>query len=402
MDPVTVVGLAASIVQLINATTKAIKYLNDVKEAPKDRARLAREATSLLALLIDLRYRVEEAESTDPWFAGVCSLGVEGGPLEQFKKAIEELAEKLKPEGGMRKFGKALLWTLDKNEIGNTLSRIERLKTLVGFALQKDHLADDHLEKIHRWLSAPDPSLNYNEARKKRQAISGAWFIGSKRFAEWKTQPDSFLWLHGIPGCGKTVLSCTIVEDILHYCNHDPTLAVAYFYFDFNDAEKQQHEKMIRSLITQLSIQSASTPRSLESLFSSKMNGMQQPVAGELLATLRQMVQEFDQTFIILDALDECKERQELLMDINEIARWKNRKLHMLATSRREKEIEEWLEPLINDREKICIQSALVNDDIRAYVHERLQTDWRLRRWQNKPEVQQEIQRTLMDKVDGM
>jgi hypothetical protein len=140
MDPVTAVSLAASIVQLINTTTKAIKYLNDVKDAPKDRATLAREVSSLLALFTDLRYRVEEAESMGAWFADVRSLGVEGGPLDQFKDAIEKLARKLRPEAGIKKFGKALIWTLHKNEISNILSKIERLKTLVSLALQKDHL----------------------------------------------------------------------------------------------------------------------------------------------------------------------------------------------------------------------------------------------------------------------
>jgi hypothetical protein len=140
MDPITAVGLAASIVQLIDATTKAIKYLNGVKDAPKERATLAREGSSLLALFIDLRYRVEEAKSTDTWFTGVRSLTGEGGPLGQFKDIMEELAKKLKPEAGIKKFGKALIWTLDKNEISNILSKIERLKTLVTLALQKDHL----------------------------------------------------------------------------------------------------------------------------------------------------------------------------------------------------------------------------------------------------------------------
>jgi hypothetical protein len=140
MDPITTVGLAASIVQLIDATTIAIKYLNDVTDAPKDRATLAREGSNLLPLLIDLRYRVEEADSTDPWFAGVRWLGVEKGPLNQFKDALEKLARKLKPETGIKKFGKALIWTLDKNEISNILSKIERLKTLLSLALQKDHL----------------------------------------------------------------------------------------------------------------------------------------------------------------------------------------------------------------------------------------------------------------------
>jgi hypothetical protein len=35
MDPVTVIGLVAGIVQLIDTTTKAIKYINDVKDAPR-------------------------------------------------------------------------------------------------------------------------------------------------------------------------------------------------------------------------------------------------------------------------------------------------------------------------------------------------------------------------------
>ena len=140
MDPVTVFSLVAGIVQLIDTTTKVIKYINDVKDAPRDRARLALEAASLLALLTDLKYRLEETKSTDPWFTGICSLGVEGGPLEQFNEAIDDLARKLKPEKSLKKLTKAVFWPLDKNEINNILTKIERLKTFVGLALQKDHL----------------------------------------------------------------------------------------------------------------------------------------------------------------------------------------------------------------------------------------------------------------------
>jgi hypothetical protein len=175
-----------------------------------------------------------------------------------------------------------------------------------------------------------------------------------------------------------------------------------YFYFDFNDVEKQQHEKMIGSLIVQLSTRSASTPQALESLFSSCMNGERQPTAEALLEILRHMLQGFDSIFAILDALDECKERLELLEDIEEMTGWRTGKLHMLATSRREKDIEESLMPLVSDKDTICIQSALVNSDIRAYTHERLQTDRRLKRWRKMPEVQQELEGALVGKADGM
>lgn len=140
MDPVTVVGFLVAVVQLIDVTSKVVTYFNDVKDAPKERAKLAREATGLLALFTDLRYRMEETASTDPWFSGLQSLGGEGGPLMEFKSAMEDIADKLAPPTRVVNLRRVLSWTLDKKEIGAILSKIERLKTLVGLALQKDHL----------------------------------------------------------------------------------------------------------------------------------------------------------------------------------------------------------------------------------------------------------------------
>lgn len=63
MDPVTAAGLLAAILQLVGATANAISYVNDIKDAPAERAQFAREASSLLALLTDLRYLIDESES---------------------------------------------------------------------------------------------------------------------------------------------------------------------------------------------------------------------------------------------------------------------------------------------------------------------------------------------------
>lgn len=43
MDPITVVGFLAAIVQLIDTTSKVVTYFNGVKNAPKERAKLTRE-----------------------------------------------------------------------------------------------------------------------------------------------------------------------------------------------------------------------------------------------------------------------------------------------------------------------------------------------------------------------
>lgn len=140
MDPLSVVSFIAAVVQLIDVTSKAVTYINDVKSAQKEQTKLAREVAGLLALLTDLRYHLEETSSTDPWFTGLLSLGEDGGLLAQFKGATEELADMLAPATGAVKVKRVLCWTLEKKGINAILMKIERLKTLVGLALQKDHL----------------------------------------------------------------------------------------------------------------------------------------------------------------------------------------------------------------------------------------------------------------------
>jgi len=260
---------------------------------------------------------------------------------------------------------------------------------------------DHQCDKICLWLSAPDPSTNYNKALEERQGGTGLWFVSSQTFDDWRTTPNSFVWLHGFSGCGKAILSSTIIEDILkRYPN--PTVAVLYFFFDFNDSEKQRQDKMLRSLITQLFLHGRGAPKALSSLYSYYHNGGRQPEPVALVTTLREIFEKFNQTFIILDALDECMDRHELLETLNSIVNWISDEIHLLATSRRERDIEPSLDLIVNDRSKIGIQTKPVDDDIRAYVRGRLHRDPKMRRWINQPEVQTEIEEALMDKAHGM
>jgi len=138
MDPLSA---TASIIAVLQLSNKVLEYLNDVKDASKDRAQCAIEISSLYSLLLNLRFRLDDGRSTDnkPWYAAVRALAVENGPLDQFKQALELLHTKM-TDGGIFKTGEALLWKFRKGEIASILARIERLKTLVEIALQMDHL----------------------------------------------------------------------------------------------------------------------------------------------------------------------------------------------------------------------------------------------------------------------
>lgn len=80
---------------------------------------------------------MEEADSTDPWYIGIRSLGGAGGPLKEFESTMEDLGDRLAPGKGLKKIGMGLCWTLLKKDVDTLLFKNERLKTLVGLALHK-------------------------------------------------------------------------------------------------------------------------------------------------------------------------------------------------------------------------------------------------------------------------
>ncbi|KAF2094687.1 HET-domain-containing protein, partial [Rhizodiscina lignyota] len=261
--------------------------------------------------------------------------------------------------------------------------------------------AAEKREAISRWLSPPDPSTNYQKGLRLRQADTGLWFLEREQYTTWRASPSSFIWLYGIPGCGKTVLSSTVIEDVLQHCENDPGKAAAYFYFDFNDLQKQSSELMTKSLVTQLSQQCIRIPPLLDSLFSSSNNGQRQPSIEALLDALRQMSEELPATYIILDALDECADREELMSTIETIASWQLESLHVIVTSRKEPDIENSLESFVDTCNIIPLQRTVVDEDIRKYVRHRISVDKKLKKWRSG-EMQKEIEVALMEGAHGM
>lgn len=192
--------------------------------------------------------------------------------------------------------------------------------------------------------------------------------------------------------------SSTILDEVKAQYKSNVTVAIAYFYFDFSAAEKQRHDKFTHSLVEQLAWQSPRALSCLESLFSRSEDGRKQPIQDNLEIVLQQMLDVFEETFIILDALDECKEREELLPLLESLTVLGTGKLHILATSRKERDIEEALESVVTGQ--ICLQSALVNLDIATHISERLQSEKRLRQWPAK--LRGEIKDSLMEGAQGM
>ena len=192
--------------------------------------------------------------------------------------------------------------------------------------------------------------------------------------------------------------SSTIIEDLILHCKAERTAVVAFFYFDFNNTENQSYSNALRSIIAQISAQYPETPSTLSNLYRASGDGTTQPLDAALLSALQQMLGQLSSCYIVLDALDEAGNRQEVLDFIQHIVEWKLPGVHLLVTSRRETDIEATLDPL--STQHLQMQHTLISRDISEFVQHRLSQDQRLRKWPES--VKDEIKITLANRADGM
>ncbi|KAF3009412.1 hypothetical protein E8E14_010117 [Neopestalotiopsis sp. 37M] len=292
-----------------------------------------------------------------------------------------------------------------KRKLGEFLSDVNDKLDTISTAVEdnKSDLQDDKERKrrlkITKWLAAPDVTSNLNRATEARHPGSGQRLINDEAYQEWRRRSNSFLWLHGIPGCGKTVLTSTIINDLRASpnCIH----ALYYFYFDFTDTRKQTFESCVRSLLSQMYHTSERGREEVDALYEFCNVGKDQPSNRSLQTSFANVIRS-SETWIVLDALDECKVRVDLLRWLRDL-RNEEAKIHVIATSRPEQDIEVTMKQLsCSQREKIAIDSDILEADIKSYVHEVIEKDVDFDTWKSMPKVREEIETSLVGKAHGM
>ena len=91
-----------------------------------------------------LRDRLDQADIDPASLSSVRSLSGPNGPVDQFRRLLEQLSSRLAPGKGKKKglseLGRSLAWPLKKEEIKAILGAPERQKSLFHLALQNDNL----------------------------------------------------------------------------------------------------------------------------------------------------------------------------------------------------------------------------------------------------------------------
>ena len=204
-------------------------------------------------------------------------------------------------------------------------------------------------------------------------------------------------------------ISSTVIQDIEVTCKTG-NASMAYFYFDFRDADKQRLRDLVSSLLTQLSAHLGHRCDILLDLYSAHEEGKNQPSDNALVECLKKMLALPHQlpTYLIIDALDESpttsgipSPRETVLELLEELVNLSLPSLHICVTSRPEIDIRNVLEPLTSRRVSLHDQSGQrkdIEDYVRSVVYSR--SEQIMRRW--KKEDKELVIETLSERADGM
>lgn len=179
----------------------------------------------------------------------------------------------------------------------------------------------------------------YKDKNPSRVSGTCNWFLDHPRYHKWLQDPQAkLLWVSADPGCGKSVLAKTLVDEQFMSLNSTATDNVCYFFFKDDDPSSRQPTNALASFLHQLFSQNHALIKhalpsfqrngnKLSALFKEQWNILLSATADPRAGT----------TVCIVDALDECEDAMQdsfvMLLQSLSSSR-ESRKLKFLVTGR--------------------------------------------------------------------
>ncbi|KAL3456145.1 ankyrin repeat-containing domain protein [Aspergillus heterothallicus] len=266
----------------------------------------------------------------------------------------------------------------------------------IGFEMTniKDAIRDIEDRDILQRLSDVDSGSDHARARSSRTATTGDWIMQEDAYKGWLDGGSQVLWLHGIPGCGKTILSSTVIDHLQQMNDQKQNVRVSYFYFDASDSRKASVDACVRNILRQLS--TPRVPDSVKGLYT-QGESRGQPTLGSALQALSEIIDSMDRVYLVLDAVDQCDDVSfclDILSAVKSLS-----KIRILMTSRPNLVIQHAVSTVAYA--SITLDASKVERDIRTFVADRLHNDPSLsKRWSK--DRKRLIQDTVVARSAGM
>ncbi|KAK1471312.1 hypothetical protein CABS01_16398 [Colletotrichum abscissum] len=193
------------------------------------------------------------------------------------------------------------------------------------------HQMTDQIDRARRtatlsWISDEPYEMHHKLTYSEVLEGTGQWILCDPTFLHWANESaSSILWLHGIPGSGKSKLTSVVVSQALQAFREKLAPAPVYFYCSRNPAEPGRSDptRILASIARQLS-----TPSSPSSVLEPAVAVFTQweetafasgPLhVDETKGLILQLLERYKEATVTvaIDALDECNPAtRDILLD---------------------------------------------------------------------------------------
>ncbi|KAK3490117.1 hypothetical protein B0T13DRAFT_451254 [Neurospora crassa] len=396
MDPLSFTASLVAVVGLAGEVAKICKsYIDGIKNHPREIRVIFIELTSLTSVLEGLKI-LREDDFEDAQI--IRQLRGHGGPIQGCQETIRNLH-------GLLNLNSASGTAAPGDEAVALLKAIATHKQTIGAALTASVLSEvqsmkarlDRAEqdRLHAWLVQINPSSNHNTANSLYETGTGDWIFRSQEWNLWvnKQSKERSLWIHGIPGAGKTILASHIIEHLTNTkCSGKVALVYYYCYHGHNQDETFS---FLRWLISQLCRKSDTVSSLTYGIYRSG----QDPNITKLLSALLAQLDSLDTVYVAVDALDESQQPRDRMLDVLRTLATDSRfrKIRLLTTSREYADIERVMAPVSLS---VPTSHEEVEKDIRVFVEGSISRSNSFKHWPN--DLKLEVVDALAKGAKGM
>ncbi|TLD33782.1 hypothetical protein PspLS_00694 [Pyricularia sp. CBS 133598] len=290
------------------------------------------------------------------------------------------------------------VWNNFRSRFQHKIDDLQRLKELVDRLAAQLHISHYEADRVSmeiywaklfaelaesrkRWINAPVVIGDHEEQIRVREELEkatkkrmGRWILDHKEVQSW-LGPDvprsSIVWIHGVPGAGKSVLASLIIEEV----RNQKSAPVAFMYCKYRDPEKNSMLHILRAILAQLFDAHQSDPHLADLSPYYYDEGLTK--GGVFLESvklckslLRLILKNIPKAYLVLDGLDECEQdqRKQILEFMIEVTKTCDSQqpgsLRLLIFSRNEPDIRRHL----SAETQIAIVPEDVQSDVETYV----------------------------------
>jgi hypothetical protein len=249
-----------------------------------------------------------------------------------------------------------------------------------AFEQREDH----HREQVMRYLTEDQHQCHqafktstYEKFKKiNPNRVEGTceWVLNSPEYLRWwNATRNDLLWISADPGCGKSVLTKSLIDKV--FALSDLNILIMYFFFKDNDEQNNLATALCAMLYQLFSLQPQLLRHALP--FWERNKEKIQYEVGDMWRILMAATSDpaFRNTICVFDALDECRDQDQKLL-IERLRDFHNRRpasqenwSKFLVTSRPYDDIQDRFRPVTECFPQIHLRGEEENDQIHEEIN---------------------------------